>query len=115
MGRGIVTGNADRTNLNDSKTYANMAEKRHENNIVLDHIFRVVFLNTPHIEDVSELNRKVVESIVRVSAAPFSFLSFTPDDTRSLCQISRGFSGFDGEVILTCAGDKEQSPLTLTV
>lgn len=103
METGIVTGNlhAERTNSNDSKAYANMAEKRHENNIVLDHIFGVVFLGTPHIEDVSGLNCKVVESIVRASAAPYSFLSFTPDDNRSLCQISRGFSGFDGEVIVT--------------
>lgn len=78
-----------------------MAEKRHENNNVLDHVFGVVFLGTPHIEDTSRLNFNVVEIIVRASAAPFSFFSFTEEDNRAIAQISRGFSGFGGEVIST--------------
>ncbi|KAH6714417.1 P-loop containing nucleoside triphosphate hydrolase protein [Leptodontidium sp. MPI-SDFR-AT-0119] len=78
-----------------------MAEKRHENNNVLDHIFGAVFLGTPHIEDASRLDLNIVESIVRASAAPFSFFSFTPEDNRSIAQISRGFSGFGGQVVST--------------
>jgi hypothetical protein len=73
-----------------------MAEKRHENNNVLDYVLGVVFLGTLHIEDTSRLDLNVVESIVRASAAPFSFFSFTQEDNRSMVQISRGFSGFGG-------------------
>jgi len=83
------------------KAYANMAEKRHENNNVLDHVFGVVFLGTPHTEDASRLDLNFVESIVRATAAPFLFFSFTQEDNRSIVQISRGFSGFGGQVIST--------------
>lgn len=78
-----------------------MAEKRYENNNVLDHIFGVVFLGTPHIEDASRLDFNIVESIVTASAAPFSFLSFTKEDNRAVVRLSRGFSNFGGQVIST--------------
>ena len=89
----------DSANL--SKAYANMVEKSYENNNVLDHVYGVVFLGTPHLEDASRLDFNVVETIVRASAAPFSFLSFTPEDNRSIAQISRGFSSFGGRIIST--------------
>ncbi|KAL6699331.1 hypothetical protein J3F84DRAFT_182702 [Trichoderma pleuroticola] len=78
-----------------------MAEKRHENNNVLDHICGVVFLGTPHIEDTSQLNINIVETIVRASAAPFNFLSFTQEDNQMIALISRGFSDFSGHIIST--------------
>jgi hypothetical protein len=94
-------GRVPQNSANFSKAYANMAEKMHENNNVLDHIFGVVFLGTPHMEDASRLDINVVESIVRAGAAPFSFLSFTQEDNQSIAQISRGFSGFGGQVVST--------------
>ncbi len=78
-----------------------MVEKMHKHNNVLDHILGVVFLGTPHIEDASRLDLNVVESIVRASAAPFSFFSFTRQDNCSIAQISRGFASFAGQVVST--------------
>ncbi|KAI0505484.1 hypothetical protein F5B22DRAFT_627890 [Xylaria bambusicola] len=79
--------------------YANMAEKRHEYINVLDYVSGVVFLGTPYIEDASRIDLNIVESIVRASAAPFSFLSFTQEDNRAIERLSRSFCDFKGPVI----------------
>lgn len=78
-----------------------MAQKKHENNNILNHIFEVVFLGTPHPEATSRVDLNVFESIVRASEAPFSFFSFIQEDNRSITQISRGFSGFRIQVLST--------------
>ncbi|EHK24082.1 uncharacterized protein TRIVIDRAFT_67712 [Trichoderma virens Gv29-8] len=78
------------------KAYANMAEKRHENNNVLDRVFGIVFLGTPHIEDASQLDINIVEAIVvteeqaSLPSNPRAITYGIPSNHENLCKIEIG-------------------------
>ncbi|PTB48317.1 hypothetical protein M431DRAFT_546947 [Trichoderma harzianum CBS 226.95] len=82
--------------LSSPKAYANMAEKRHENNNVLDHIFGVVFLGTPHVEDTSQLDINIVETIVLAKehavlpSNPGAEIYGIPSSHENLCKVEIG-------------------------
>ncbi|PKK44726.1 hypothetical protein CI102_12531 [Trichoderma harzianum] len=82
--------------INNLKAYANMAEKRHENNNVLDHIFGVVFLGTPHVEDTSQLDINIVETIVLAKehavlpSNPGAEIYGIPSSHENLCKVEIG-------------------------
>ncbi|KAH8660511.1 hypothetical protein BX600DRAFT_523500 [Xylariales sp. PMI_506] len=78
------------------QAYANMVDKRHENDNVLDYVVGVVFLGTPHIEDPSQLDFNIVESIV--IPAEYAILSHNstaklfgiPRTHENICKIDTG-------------------------